>query len=273
MLTGDRFFSAAVSERLWRRREGARGPDLTSTHNTFRTNSRARDPGSIYPRRFAQPRRPQISCSGETMAVAATKPSGTPASITIPATPAERNLLSAASAWIPPLAASGTLRNAARGGEHCITAGDLAEWRGQHPSDPLRPPAGVDNMDKGTLKNYRYVFQTALSSGSLVARWGGELFEVLAVSRSRSFRRCGKGTGRSLQPLRAGSHRQPGPGARWGRWRARTVDYPTPAFPERVGQLADPLIDPKRVRRNIPREPAQPPQRISKRAQIMTIHS
>ncbi|GAA5962218.1 hypothetical protein JCM8115_006633 [Rhodotorula mucilaginosa] len=89
------------------------------------------------------------------MAVAATKPSGTPASITIPATPAERNLLSAASAWIPPLAASGTLRNAARGGEHCITAGDLAEWRGQHPSDPLRPPAGVDNMDKGTLKNYR----------------------------------------------------------------------------------------------------------------------
>ncbi|GAA5868529.1 hypothetical protein JCM3774_005418 [Rhodotorula dairenensis] len=95
------------------------------------------------------------------MAVAATKqPSGaTPASITIPATPAERNLLSAASAWIPPSAASDYLRSPARGGaaaaEHSITAGDLAEWRGQHPSDPLRPPAGVDNMDKGTLKNYR----------------------------------------------------------------------------------------------------------------------
>lgn len=135
------------------------------------------------------------------MAVAATKPSGTPASITIPATPAERNLLSAASAWIPPLAASGALRNPARGGEHCITAGDLAEWRGQHPSDPLRPPAGVDNMDKGTLKNYRYAFQAALTSRSLVARWGGELFEVLAVSRCRSFRWCGRGTRQSIRAL------------------------------------------------------------------------
>ncbi|BGP57794.1 hypothetical protein JCM8202v2_005441 [Rhodotorula sphaerocarpa] len=92
---------------------------------------------------------------------------GKPAAIIIPAGPTERNLLSAASAWIPPPTAADFLANPDHGGGsgragqgpraagRCITAGDLAQWRGQHPSDPLRPPAGTEANDKATLKNYR----------------------------------------------------------------------------------------------------------------------
>ncbi|BGP02952.1 RNA binding protein [Rhodotorula toruloides] len=92
-----------------------------------------------------------------------------PAAILVPATPAQQHLLCASTAWVPP-PPTATRRQGNKiapvpAEQHFITASDIQQWRGEHPTEPLRPPT-VDTatrppagegaaLDKATLKNYR----------------------------------------------------------------------------------------------------------------------
>ncbi|GJN93157.1 hypothetical protein Rhopal_006204-T1 [Rhodotorula paludigena] len=86
-----------------------------------------------------------------------------PACFLIPANAQERNLLSASSAWIPPptaaqRAAFASGRSLHKAERHVVSHSDLAQWRSEHPTERLRPPAGPEadaQGDKASLKNYR----------------------------------------------------------------------------------------------------------------------
>ncbi|BGP51125.1 hypothetical protein JCM10450v2_007054 [Rhodotorula kratochvilovae] len=80
----------------------------------------------------------------------------------IAASPHDRNLLSASSAWIPPPTAAQRAAFSARTGrllpseQHAVSLSDVAQWESAHPTERLRPPVGTDAvMDKATLNNYR----------------------------------------------------------------------------------------------------------------------
>ncbi|BGO94996.1 hypothetical protein NBRC10512_006539 [Rhodotorula toruloides] len=92
-----------------------------------------------------------------------------PAAILVPATPAQQHLLCASTAWVPPpptaMRRQGNKIAPVPAEQHFITASDIQQWRGEHPTEPLRPPT-VDTatrppagegaaLDKATLKNYR----------------------------------------------------------------------------------------------------------------------
>ncbi|GAA6046702.1 hypothetical protein JCM3770_003124 [Rhodotorula araucariae] len=78
--------------------------------------------------------------------------------LSIAASPHDRNLLSASSAWIPPPTAAQRAAFSARTGrllpseQHAVSLSDLALWRSEHPTERLRPPVGTDAV---MLKNYR----------------------------------------------------------------------------------------------------------------------
>lgn len=206
---------------------------------------------SVSPRTALSRQPPPPSCTMAVAAATTNASGGKPAAIIIPAGPTERNLLSAASAWIPPPTAADFLANPDHGGGsgragqgpraagRCITAGDLAQWRGQHPSDPLRPPAGTEANDKATLKNYRCDFPLRLTPASPCDEGVGSFSPRCPLSPTRSLRGSGKGCTASTSSIEALSVPFCSPAMPREAGQMGGSRYPTPASPERAGQVAD----------------------------------
>lgn len=128
-----------------------------------------------------------------------------PAAILVPATPAQQHLLSASTAWVPP-PPKATRREGriapVPAEQHFITQSDIQQWRGEHPTEPLRPPPADGAPDKATLKNYRCALRPSLER------------RVLCATRDRAGRRGWVGSTRS-RPRARSSGGAVGAGVRW----------------------------------------------------------